>query len=322
MLALLLALGAVALVAAPAAGASIISPRAAHSPNADDIRTTYWVMLILAALIGLAINALLIVAVVRFRARRGPAPARVEAGRGVFARIAIPLGLVAVAIFVFGVVMTVKSQKVASAGPDGLSAAAAETAQVGVHGVSRQALTDATQELRNTEPAVPTSQPVKGGPLMIDAVAQQWIWRFFYPGGPGQTSKPGEIPPYSETGGRPGDRTYSVNELVVPVDTPVVLNITSTDVMHRWFVPALGGQVDAVPGNTSRTWFKADRIGLYPGQSTMFSGTGYSAMRTWVRVVSVPDYQSYLEKQTHELGAAQAYVQHAQETGNIPGGTP
>ena len=92
MLALLLALGAVALVAAPAAGASIISPRAAHSPNADDIRTTYWVMLILAALIGLAINALLIVAVVRFRARRGPAPARVEAGRGVFARIAIPLG--------------------------------------------------------------------------------------------------------------------------------------------------------------------------------------------------------------------------------------
>ena len=157
---------------------------------------------------------------------------------------------------------------------------------------------------------------------MIDAVAQQWIWRFFYPGGPGQTSKPGEIPPYSETGGRPGDRTYSVNELVVPVDTPVVLNITSTDVMHRWFVPALGGQVDAVPGNTSRTWFKADRIGLYPGQSTMFSGTGYSAMRTWVRVVSVPDYQSYLEKQTHELGAAQAYVHPRVLTlagGNLPG---
>src|SRR3954451_22456348 len=322
MLALLLALGAVALVAAPAAGASIISPRAAHSPNADDIRTTYWVMLILAALIGLAINALLIVAVVRFRARRGPAPARVEAGRGVFARIAIPLGLVAVAIFVFGVVMTVKSQKVASAGPDGLSAPAAETAQVGVHGVSRQALTDATQELRNTEPAVPTSQPVKGGPLMIDAVAQQWIWRFFYPGGPGQTSKPGEIPPYSETGGRPGDRTYSVNELVVPVDTPVVLNITSTDVMHRWFTPALGGQVDAVPGEISHTWFEADEPGVYQGQSTLFSGAGYSAMRTWVKVVSADEYRAFLNRQTLDLGRAQKYVEDAEASGNVPGETP
>ncbi len=319
---LLLALGAAALALAPAAEASIISPRAAHSPNADDIRTSYWVMLIVAVLIAIAINGALIAAVVRFRARRGSAPARIEAGRGFFLRAAVPLGVVAIALFIFGVVMTVKSQEVASAGPDGLSAAAAETAQVGVSGVSQQALSDATQELRNTQPSVPTSNPVKGGPLMIDAVAQQWVWRFFYPGGPGQTSKAGAIPPYSSTGGRPGNRTYSVNELVVPVDTPVVLNITSTDVMHRWFVPALGGQVDAVPGSTSHTWFKADSTGLYPGQSTMFSGAGYSAARMWVRVVSVPDYQAFLEKQTHELGAAQAYVQNAQNTGNIPGGTP
>ena len=121
-----------------------------------------------------------------------------------------------------------------------------------------------TQELRNTEPVVPATRPVKGGPLEIDAVAQQWIWRFFYPAARATRPSRAERPQYSPTGGRPGDRTYSVSQLVVPVDTPVVLNITSTDVIHRWCVPALGGQVDAVPGHEGHTWFKADGRGL-PG---------------------------------------------------------
>ena len=58
---------------------------------------------------------------------------------------------------------------------------------------------------------------------MINAIGQQWLWRFEYPGG------------------EPGHRTFSYDELVVPVDTAVVLNITSTDVIHSWCVPALGG---------------------------------------------------------------------------------
>ena len=67
---------------------------------------------------------------------------------------------------------------------------------------------------------------------MIDAIAQQWLWRFEYPGG------------------TPGHRTFTYGELVVPVDTPVILDITSTDVLHSWWVPALGGQVQATPGDT------------------------------------------------------------------------
>ena len=71
----------------------------------------------------------------------------------------------------------------------------------------------------------------------------------------------------------------------MPVDTAVVLNITSTDVIHSWSVPALGGQVQATPGDISQTWFKADEVGRYAGRSTIFSGTGYPAMSAWVRVV-------------------------------------
>jgi cytochrome c oxidase subunit II len=106
-----------------------------------------------------------------------------------------------------------------------------------------------------------------------------------------------------------GDRLFSYGELVVPVDTAVVLHITSTDVMHRWFIPALGGQVDAVPGKTAETWFRADREGVYRGQSTFFSGSGYAVMRAWVRVVSADAYQQYLRQKALDLAAAQKYVE-------------
>jgi cytochrome c oxidase subunit II len=141
-------------------------------------------------------------------------------------------------------------------------------------------------------------------PLTIRAIGQQWLWRFEYPGG------------------RSGDRVFSYGELVVPVDTTVVLRITSTDVMHRWFIPALGGQVDAVPGKTVETWFRADREGVYRGQSTFFSGSAYSVMRAWVRVVSPDAYKQYVQQQERDLAAAQGYVKRKVTQGATPGVAP
>jgi cytochrome c oxidase subunit 2 len=100
--------------------------------------------------------------------------------------------------------------------------------------------------------------------------------------------------------------------LVVPVDTPVVLNITSTDVLHSWHVPALGGQVQASPGDVVQTWFKADTVGRYSGASTMFSGTSFPTMRAWVRVVTVPEYQAYIDQLGKELTESQGIVEAAQ----------
>jgi heme/copper-type cytochrome/quinol oxidase subunit 2 len=214
------------------------------------------------------------------------------------------------------VILTDDAQKVEPSS-SGLSASAGQTAQVGVSGVPPQTLQQAIQTLRNTTPASgPIGGAVKGGPIAIDAIAQQWVWRFFYPGGPSATSTTGG---YSPTGGRPGDRTYSYATLTVPVDTPILLNVTSTDVMHRWFVPALGGQVDAVPGHVSQTWFKADHTGTFAGQSTSFSGTGYSTMRIWVHAVSPAAYQAFLKRQTADLTAAQDYVNKVIGSGHVPG---
>jgi cytochrome c oxidase subunit 2 len=178
-------------------------------------------------------------------------------------------------------------RSVEPSGPNGLGSS--PTTQVGVHGLAALQTTESEESASGSEP-ISGSEPTETSPLEIDAIAQQWLWRFEYPGG------------------RPGDRTFAYGTLVVPVDTTVVLNITSTDVLHSWWIPALGGQVQATPGQVVQTWFKADEVGTYGGQSTVFSGTAYPAMRSWVKVVSVPEYQAYIKQLGDDLSAAQDYV--------------
>jgi heme/copper-type cytochrome/quinol oxidase subunit 2 len=125
-------------------------------------------------------------------------------------------------------------------------------------------------------------------PLQIRACGQQWIWRYEYP-----------------------DGTYSYFELVVPVDTTVVLKLCSTDVVHRWWVPGLTGKFDATPGESNQTWFRADQTGDYDGASYAFSGASYAVMRTRVHVVDVPTYQAWLQQQAAGIQQAQTFVQQA-----------
>jgi heme/copper-type cytochrome/quinol oxidase subunit 2 len=156
-----------------------------------------------------------------------------------------------------------------------------------------QGLQASAQRTAQRDISLPASDP---GPLQIEASGQQWLWRYEYP-----------------------DGTFSYYELVVPVDTAVVVDLASTDVVHRWFVPSLGGKFDAVPNQSNRTWFKADEEGVYHGASYQFSGASYAAMRTEVRVVSVPEYQAWLEKQAEDIQAAQTFVQEEIAIRGAPG---
>jgi cytochrome c oxidase subunit II len=145
--------------------------------------------------------------------------------------------------------------------------------------------------------------PSEGTPLQILASGQQWIWRYEYPEG-----------------------EFSYYELVVPADTAVVVELESTDVVHRWWVPGLGAKVDAVPGQSNRTWFKvsADElsddpgsdcpdeftpVACFQGASYAFSGPSYATMRTRVRVLEPASYEEWLKRQGEEIQAAQTFVQ-------------
>jgi cytochrome c oxidase subunit II len=272
---LVVTLATLVLAALPAIAHAVpLAPEDGASPNADDTTAIYWVMLVVAAVIVVAVNLALVAAVVRFRARRGREATRMRAGRRVHARVAALLGVVAIAIFVVGVISTSQVRDVEPSGPEGLQAASTRTAQLGV------------------------SPPAGDGqPLSILVSGQQWLWRYEYP-----------------------DGTFSYYELVVPVDTTVMLELDSTDVVHRWWVPALGGKFDATPGRDNQTWFKAEEVGVYEGRSAQFSGPGYATMRARVRVVSVPEYEAWLDQQKVDIQEAQDAVQkRVQQLGGASG---
>jgi heme/copper-type cytochrome/quinol oxidase subunit 2 len=271
-----------AVLAAPAE-ASVLGPRPGHSPNADDIRTAYWVAIIVAALAIVVIHVFLGAALLRFRADRGRAPRRLAAGPGAFLRPAVPLVVIAAGLFVFGIVISSDARDVEPSTEEALGASSDLVAQTGA-----------------------LSVPADAKPLEINVVGQRWLWRFDYPQAIDQ-------PPFD---------TFSYNQLVVPAGRTVILHVTSTDVAHRWFVPALGGQVDAIPGHVTDTWFRADREGTYRGQSTFYSGTSYAAMRSWVTVVSPERYRRFVRQKRLQIAASQDVVQGAVQRGTGEGATP
>ena len=138
--------------------------------------------------------------------------------------------------------------------------------------------------------------------IEIDAIAQQWVWRFEYPVEADGSASEGIA------------TVFSYGELVVPVDTLVTLNIDSTDVIHSWSVPALGPNVWAMPGTIVDTSFVADEEGLYRGRSMVYSGSSYPFMRQAVKVVSQDEYQTYLEGLNANLQAGQSAAQEGPPT--------
>jgi cytochrome c oxidase subunit 2 len=86
--------------------------------------------------------------------------------------------------------------------------------------------------------------------------------------------------------------------MVVPAGETVNLVIQSSDVIHSWWVPALGGKVDAVPGFTTYTWFKALHANeLYHGQCAQLCGRQHAFMTALVKVVTPKQYTSWLSQQ-------------------------
>lgn len=83
--------------------------------------------------------------------------------------------------------------------------------------------------------------------------------------------------------------------VVVPINKVVVLNITGSDVIHSWTIPAFGVKQDAVPGRLAQSWFKAEREGVYFGQCSELCGKDHTYMPIVVKVVSQAVYDEWLK---------------------------
>jgi cytochrome c oxidase subunit 2 len=125
--------------------------------------------------------------------------------------------------------------------------------------------------------------PPGGGGLHVGVNGQQYVWRYDYGG---------------------GNDLFTYNQMVVPTDTTVVLDITSSDVQHSWWIPKLGGKADATPGYTNHTWFKISKPGIYEGQCAELCGAGHADMRATVRAIPPDEFKRWQTKQRTEIKAA------------------
>jgi cytochrome c oxidase subunit 2 len=103
-----------------------------------------------------------------------------------------------------------------------------------------------------------------------------------------------------------GNDVIAIDRLRVPVDRVVELEITAPeyDVVHSFWIPAIGGKFDAIPGETTELEFKAEKEGVYPGQCTEFCGLQHGVMTASLEVLPAAEFDSWLarEAQAQETG--------------------
>jgi cytochrome c oxidase subunit II len=131
--------------------------------------------------------------------------------------------------------------------------------------------------------------------LTINVQGRQWYWHYAYPdqGNFEFDSRP--IPDEEIKAGQL--RSLSVDEpLVIPVGANVRVLTTGQDVIHSFFVPALGVQKYTIPGRTLETWFRADRPGVFYGQCNQICGTNHWLMPIEVRAVPQAEFQAWVEQ--------------------------
>jgi len=121
------------------------------------------------------------------------------------------------------------------------------------------------------DPPKPIASAVK--PVRIQVISLDWKWLFIYP----------------EQG------IAAVNQLTIPVGTPVSFELTSSSVMNSFWVPQLGGQIYTMAGMTTRLHLQADHPGTYRGASANYSGEGFADMRFDVDAVPAEKFAQWVD---------------------------
>ncbi len=155
-------------------------------------------------------------------------------------------------------------------------------------------------------------QEIPVGDVTIKATGNQWYWSYEYvdegiafdsymigsPATGGANMLTPEVEAQLKEAGYSKEQFLLATDtaVVVPVGKVVVVQVTATDVIHSWKVPAFGVMQDAVPGRTAALWFKADQEGIYFGQCSEICGQMHAYMPITVKVVSEAAYAEWLAK--------------------------
>jgi cytochrome c oxidase subunit II len=130
----------------------------------------------------------------------------------------------------------------------------------------------------------PENIPTGGTTQVVEAIGHQWWWEFYYPG-------------YNIT---------TADTLHVPVGETIQVKLYSNNVIHSFWIPALTGKTDVIPGHDNTRWFVADKVGVYEGLCAEFCGLQHANMRFNVEVESAADFTTWAISQQQAAAAAPA----------------
>ena len=128
---------------------------------------------------------------------------------------------------------------------------------------------------------VPSS--AAGERLEVRVTGRQFYWQYEYPNG-----------------------VVAIDRMRAPAGVPVRLEVTAPDedVIHSWWIPALGGKIDVIPGIVNETWFEARRPGVYEGQCAELCGVEHANMLAAVEILSEEEFDAWLQDRRAEQSAA------------------
>ncbi|HTZ85163.1 MAG TPA: cytochrome c oxidase subunit II [Solirubrobacteraceae bacterium] len=248
---------------------AFFTPESGGSSNANQIDSLYKIELVIALVIFVAVIGALTYALIKFRARKGAVPAQIRGNTRLEVgwTVAAAVILLALAIVTFVKLDSIQNPPNSSAEGDKLAS----------NDIGRLYASDSPK------------QPPNGKALKIKVVGRQFIWQYVYPG----ANEPDGL-------GAP----YSYEQMVVPTKTTVTLDIVSSDVVHSWWIPQLGGKFQAVPGYHNYTWFKIEKPGIYKGQCAILCGRGHARMVAEVKAVPPAQFDEWLSYQKKLLKEA------------------
>jgi cytochrome c oxidase subunit 2 len=155
--------------------------------------------------------------------------------------------------------------------------------------------------------------PAESEATVVRVVAEQFAWNVHYPGPDGKFGRT-DIKLVSADNPLGLDRTdtnakddiTTINQLNLPIDRPVLVHLSSKDVIHSFGLYEMRVKQDAIPGMTIPVWFIPNRVGEYEIACSQLCGLGHFRMRGFITVQSAADYKKWYDDQEKELKPAVA----------------
>jgi cytochrome c oxidase subunit II len=269
-------------LAPAAANAGIFFPEKGGSENADKIWTLYLLIFILAWIVFIGVAGALVWAMFKFRARRGMVAAQIHGNTRLEVGWTVGAGVILIFITIFTFIML----------PDIKNPPASDIDANGNPVTASNVLYASTDQ----------PDPPKGSAsINIDVDGQQYVWRYQYP--------------------KSEKDVFSYIEMVVPVGMTITLDIRADDVIHSWWIPKLGGKMDAVPGYTNKTWFKIPESAIpegknsvvFDGQCAELCGRNHANMIGRVIGLRYPDYKAWVDRKAQQIRSAREQAAKSRE---------